>query len=714
MVRKLNVLSLKVGLEDIINSLSDSALLLDNHRKIITLNPPAAKYFNRSGKVLTKKDISVLIPGLSEKVFNQLKRSKRLELDTIAKSKKRIFIDISLSRLKISKKEIYLILIKNRALDKRINVTRDKYIIDLESNTQKLKSLFENVDVLLWSVKQDEKGRLYYEEVNEAFASVTGRTPKDYNGKLLRTLGDGEDFRAIQHSLKKADELKVYTYEKEIEHHSKLKDFIIRLISVPASGKIKYFIGSATDITEYKKIAAKLRISERKYHDLAQYAPIAFSRINALTYKYEYVNNEFVKQSGYTLEEMNNMNREEVMNIVHTDDREKVFDSMNSWVENGYRGVLRLEYRIINKAKQTVWLDAYHYGEFDAENKLTAVNQIYIDITKRKIAEEQIHLLAQAIKSTTDMISITDLDLKFTFVNKSFLENHGYTLQEILGKKAYTLLVPDVRPTHPGEIFEKSQTGGWSGELMSRRKDGSVFPIILSTSPITDKNGRTLGLVGIARDITELKAANEKIKQSLDEKEILLKEVYHRVKNNLQVVTSLLHIQSKTISDPAVLEVFKESQDRIRMMSLIHEKLYKSKDLSKINFSEYIHNLADYLRQAYPTVSKNIDIKIKSQELYLGVDKAIPCGLIINEVISNAYKYAFLDGRKGEINIEFTSPEKNQHKLLISDNGIGFPQDIDFKKAKSMGMVLINTLTEQIDGTVELDNKSGTKFTIMF
>lgn len=708
------MLRYSIELGNIINSLSDCALLLDNRRQIITLNPPAEKYFKSSSKVLVTKNISALIPGLSEKVFNKLKRSKHIELDTNTKSKKHLFVYISLNRLKINKNVIYLLFVKDKALDKNINITQEKNFKVLESNTQKLKSLFENVDVLLWSVNQDEKGRLYYEEVNEAFASVTGRTPKDYNGKLLRTLGDGEDFRAVQHSLKKADKLKVYTYEKEIEHGSKLKDFIIRIISVPASGKIKYYIGSATDITEYKKMESELRISERKYHDLAQYAPIAFSRINASTYKYEFVNDEFVKQSGYTLEEMNRLTKEDVMNIIHAEDREKVFCSLNSWIEKGHKGVLHLEYRIINKLKQTVWLDAYHYGEFDAENKLAAVNQIYIDVTKRKIAEEQIHLLAQAIKSTTDMISIIDPDLKFTFVNKSFLENHGYTLKEILGKKAFTLLVPDALPLRPGEIFEKSLTGGWSGELKSRKKDGSVFPIILSTSPITDKNGKTLGLVGIARDISELKAANEKIKQSLNEKETLLKEVYHRVKNNLQVVTSLLHIQSKTITDPAILEVFKESQDRIRMMSLIHEKLYKSKDLSMINFSEYIHSLADYLRQAYPTVSKNVDMKIKSEELYLGVDKAIPCGLIINEVISNAYKYAFLDGRKGEIKIEFSSPEENKHTLVIGDNGAGFPHDIDFKKAKSMGMVLINTLTEQIDGTVELDNRSGTLYTITF
>jgi two-component sensor histidine kinase len=328
-------------------------------------------------------------------------------------------------------------------------------------------------------------------------------------------------------------------------------------------------------------------------------------------------------------------------------------------------------------------------------------------------------VLENIIYSLSDCALLLDNQRKIITLNPPAEKYFKFSSKSLVAKNISALI-----PNLSEKLFNKlKRSKHIELDLITKSKKHLFVDISLSKLDINKnvlylllvwENENANGLIDIDRDITDLKAVNVKIKRSLKEKEILLKEVYHRVKNNLQVVMSLLHIQSKTITDPATLEAFQESQDRIRMMSLIHEKLYESEDLSMINFSGYIHSLVDYLRQAYPTVSKNVDININSQELYLGADKAIPCGLIINEVISNAYKYAFGDERKGEINIEFSSPKKNKHTLVISDNGVGFPLDIDFKKAKSMGMVLINTLTEQIGGTVELDKTSGTKFTIMF
>ncbi len=410
----------------------------------------------------------------------------------------------------------------------------------------------------------------------------------------------------------------------------------------------------AAGITEMNQIENLLKISEKKYRDLAESAPIAVTRLDASTDKYEFVNEEFTRQSGYTKDEFNSLTKREIYEMVHPDDREGLYADFKKWAAGGYRGVLNHDYRIFNKNKELIWLEAYFYSEFDSDGKVTSVNQIYVDITQLKKDEEKLQMLGHAIESTTEMITITDLDNRFIYVNKAFEEKYGYSMNEILGKEVELLGSVKNMPEIHNVLLKGTQKGGWEGELVNTKKDGSEFPILLSTSQIKDKNGNVIGYIGVARDITELKNAYDSLRHSLVEKEILLKEVYHRVKNNMQVISSLLNIQSQTVSDPSTIELFKETQNRVRIMQLIHEKLYKSQDLTKIDFSLYIRDLISQLRRAYP-VSKNVEVKIDSEGIYLGVDKAIPCGLIINELISNSYKYAFKDSQKGEIYIELTS-----------------------------------------------------------
>ena len=216
------------------------------------------------------------------------------------------------------------------------------------------------------------------------------------------------------------------------------------------------------------------------------------------------------------------------------------------------------------------------------------------------------------------------------------------------------------------------------------------------------------------REITERMRAEEQIKVSLEEKEVLLKEIHHRVKNNLQVISSLLSLQSRCIEDQSVLELFQESQNRIRSMALIHEKLYRSQDLVRIDFAEYIRNLATHLVRSYRANLGTVNLKVDANDVSLSVDAAVPCGLIINELVSNSLKHAFIDGREGEIRIELRSDRDHQLTLIVGDNGVGFPRDLDFRSTESLGMQLVNTLTNQLDGTVELHSNGGTEFKITF
>jgi two-component sensor histidine kinase len=235
------------------------------------------------------------------------------------------------------------------------------------------------------------------------------------------------------------------------------------------------------------------------------------------------------------------------------------------------------------------------------------------------------------------------------------------------------------------------------------------------------------------QEIAERVRAEEQIKASLKEKELLLKEIHHRVKNNLQVISSLLNLQSKDIQDPSTMEMFRESQNRVRSMALIHEKLYRSDDLARIDVGEYVRNLAAFLVRSYRANTGPIALTINAHDTYLGIDSAVPCGLIINELVSNALKHAFSsrgdrppddvsacpggqarEDNENEIHIELRCDQDNRLTLIVADNGVGFPKDLDFRNTQSLGMQLVNTLVNQLRGTVELVSHGGAQFKITF
>lgn len=225
----------------------------------------------------------------------------------------------------------------------------------------------------------------------------------------------------------------------------------------------------------------------------------------------------------------------------------------------------------------------------------------------------------------------------------------------------------------------------------------------------------------LREQIHERKRSEEKMLASLREKEMLLKEIHHRVKNNMQVVSSLLNLQSGYIQDANVLTLFKESDNRIRTMALIHEQLYQSSNLASIDFQAYVPTLADYLRSSYSNLSHAITLKLELEPITLGVDTAIPCGLIINELLSNAFKHAFHGMQNGELSLTLQrkrnateTQNAPQLVLIVRDNGAGFPADIDFRQTKSLGLKLVVSLVRQIKGAITKSERPGTEFIITF
>lgn len=232
-------------------------------------------------------------------------------------------------------------------------------------------------------------------------------------------------------------------------------------------------------------------------------------------------------------------------------------------------------------------------------------------------------------------------------------------------------------------------------------------------NPIFDTEGNITEISLVAHDITEKKKAEKEIVESLKEKEVLLKEIHHRVKNNLQVISSILNLQSSFVKDKKTLEILEESRNRIRSMAIIHENLYQTTNFSSIDFSSYLQNLCSNLISSYHLYSGAVQLHTELEKVELVLDQAIPCGLLVNELITNSLKYAFPEGRSGEISVQLFD-KNGRINLKIGDDGVGMPADYDILNSDTLGLQLVSTLVEQLDGEIKVDNSKGIKYLITF
>jgi PAS domain S-box-containing protein len=385
----------------------------------------------------------------------------------------------------------------------------------------------------------------------------------------------------------------------------------------------------------------------------------------------------------------------------------------------------KTEHGVIHQPKskgiegETYW-DSYGVPIKNESGDIVNLIQITRNATERKQAEEALRESEERYRTILDSIeeAYFEVDIRgnLTFFNDSLCKLLGYTKDQLMGMNNRVYMTQESSKRIYKHSNEMYRTGNPIKKVDFEiiRKDGSHGFHETSASLMRDRAGQPIGFRGISRDVTERKQAEEKIQASLREKEVLLKEIHHRVKNNLQVVSSLLSLQSGYAKDREALEMFKESQNRVRSMALIHEKLYQSKDFARIDIAGYIQDLTTSLFRSYGTSAADIKLNIDVKDIFLDINTSIPCGLIINELVSNSLKHAFPDGREGEIKIAMQRINENKIKLIVGDNGIGFPKDIDFRNTESLGMQVVITLAEQLDGTIELDKSSGTTFRIGF
>ncbi|MEH2261426.1 histidine kinase dimerization/phosphoacceptor domain -containing protein [Nostoc sp.] len=361
--------------------------------------------------------------------------------------------------------------------------------------------------------------------------------------------------------------------------------------------------------------------------------------------------------------------------------------------------------------------------------ELTRINKsLQAEISERHRIGEALRESEQRFRATFHQAAVgiahVAIDGRWLLVNQRLCDILGYTPEEL-----QFLTFQDI--THPDDIntdlkyfaqiiADNIQT--YSIEKRYFHKDNSIVWVNLTVSLVREPSGEPIYFISVVEDISERQAAlrdrkqwEEQIQASLLEKEVLLKEIYHRVKNNLQVISSLLSLQSAYIKDEYDLVIFKQSQQRIASMALVHEKLYQSQDLARINFGEYIRDLVTDLFTAYEVNEDAIALNINIDDgVFLGLDTAIPCSLIIHELVSNSLKYAFPSGRDGIIYIEIHQNKERHVTLVVGDDGIGLPPNFSFKNIASLGWQLVDALINQISGNINIQGARGVECQVTF
>jgi len=504
-------------------------------------------------------------------------------------------------------------------------------------------------------------------------------------------------------------------------------------------GRVYRMIGVIKDITERKQGTEELRRSEEKFRIVAE-------QTGQLVYDYDIPGDKM--GWGGAIEELMDYGEEEFKKLssledwkelLHPEDRKRAVDSYKRCLEKGEK--YREEYRF--KRKDGTYLYVENRGVFlkDENGRIYRmlgankdITQIKNSLEKVRESEEKYRSFIQNFKGVAFQGNV---DFDPVFAEGILEEITGYNEEEFLsGKVRWDMIVQEEDRLRifedakklkniPGTIINR--------EYRIRHKDGKVRWVNEIIQNISDSSGKPLLVQGSIYDITERKEAEEALART---GEIRKKEIHHRIKNNLQVISSLLELQADQFSEEKVVEAFRESQNRVASMAIIHEELYRAGDTETLDFSAYLRKLTSDLLRSYMVRKEDVKLKLEVDEVFLGMDMAIPLGIIINELVSNALKHAFPPGKKGEIRINLCRKEISEnknigqiinnndkgslinrsylYKLVVSDNGLGFPENIDFKNTESLGLQLVNTLVEQLEGTIEMETNRGTTFRISF
>jgi PAS domain S-box-containing protein len=577
------------------------------------------------------------------------------------------------------------------------------------------------IDVRLRSLLQAIPDLVYFKDaggrnliVNKAFEKFAGRKSKDIIGRTddellpprLAAKCRASDEAAMKSRVPVRFEEDYPGPDGALRVYETIKSAIF-----DNQGKVIGLVGVSRDITERKTSEERLAESEERFRGLFENATVGLYRTTPEG-RIIVANPSLVRMLGYSdFKQLSDRNLEE-------NGFEPSYPRLQFIQRIEKKGEIKgLEAAWKRRDGTTIFVRESAKAIRDRDGRVLYYEGTVEDITERKKAEQVLEeselRFRTIIETARDVIFMKDRDLRYTLVNPAMAALFGVPAADLIGRTDAELfgreeaadIAADDRRVLAGEIVREER---------SRSIRGKTYIFSITKVPMRNETGEITGICGIAHDMTERKQMEEALRLSLQEGEVLLKEIHHRVKNNMQIISSILNLQARSVKDPAALECLRGSQSRIRSMALVHEKLYRSSGFSRIDFGEYVRSLASAVFQSCRTDSNQVRLDFKAEEVFLDINTAIPCGLVANEIIVNALKHAFPGGRSGVVKIRLRPLGKGEYRFVISDNGVGFPKDLDFRNTESLGMQLVILLVGQLDGTINLKRKGGTTFDIVF
>jgi PAS domain S-box-containing protein len=478
--------------------------------------------------------------------------------------------------------------------------------------------------------------------------------------------------------------------------------------------------GIVTDITEYKNAEEALKKSEIEFHNenrkLLRALRVAEIGIweNDLDTNNLHWTDEMYKILGFKPGE--NIDLDKVLKIFPPEELERFQKAVNAAINDNFP--YSLDYKIIRPDGKVRHIHDEGQVLRDIDGKAKTMLGTTQDVTHRKSIEKSLedseYKFRNLVETSPDIIWEIDNNGKITYISSQSEPILGYKPEQIIGRSILSFIAPEavenVKELFKVHIQEFNSIN--TLEVQAFCQDGKEITLEIRSVMASGSKDNINGFQGIARDITEKAMSTNMLKTSINEKNILLQEIHHRVKNNMQIISSLLNLQINYLDDKQAIDLLKESQNRVRSMAIIHEKLYQSNDFTRINLAEYIKSLITGLFYSY-SIKNRIKSIINVDEVELNIETSVPCGLILNELVSNSLKHGFPSDNSGEIYITIKTIG-NKYEMLVGDNGIGFPKDIDYKKTETLGLQLVNNLVKQIDGEIELNNSDVTEFKIVF
>jgi len=468
-------------------------------------------------------------------------------------------------------------------------------------------------------------------------------------------------------------------------------------------GRILGVILVFSDVTEQYKIKEVLSESEEKYRAAFMTSPDSIN-INAMDGLYVDINEGFTNLTGYT--------REDVIGVLSSDikiwdipeDREKLIIGLR---EKGFVDNLKSVFRCKDGSLQTAVMSA----KIIQINKVPHILSITRTITESPLSDLNKFLLI--VEHSPESIVFTNLDGNIEYVNPKFCQLTGYSMKELVGNNP-RILQSGKTPKENFEILWETILSGntWKGEFYNQKKNGDLYFEKAIIIPLKNGKNEVTNFIGIKEDITEKRKASGTIKQQMMEKEILLKEIHHRVKNNFTSISNMLSLQANSIMVPQAIDALNDAVGRVNSMAIIYDKMLFTDNFLTSSVKQYLNSLIDDIVSLFPEKS-NIIVEKQIEELSFSPKQLFPIGIILNELLTNIMKYAFAGKKSGKINIVVKL--EHQHIMLqIKDNGIGLPKDFDINNSKGFGIMLIGILTKQLEATFTMENKNGTLATLIF